>query len=98
MTEPTSGPEAPILQLRLYITGRSPNSILAIANAEALCDAHFSDRYELEVIDVLENAARALADGIIVTPTLMILLPPPVQRVIGNLGDTLRVLTTLGGV
>ena len=41
-------------------------------------------------------AQQALADGIIVTPTLLRLLPSPVQRVIGNLSDTSQVLLTLG--
>ena len=38
---------------------------------------------------------RALADGIIVTPTLLKLSPLPVQRVIGNLSDTDQVLLAL---
>ena len=40
---------------------------------------------------------RALADGVIVTPTLLRLRPVPVQRVIGDLSDTARVLLTLSG-
>jgi hypothetical protein len=36
-----------------------------------------------------------LADGIIVTPTLLKLLPLPAQRVIGSLSDTNQVLLAL---
>jgi circadian clock protein KaiB len=87
---------AAILRLRLYIAGNAPNSVRAIANAKAICDEHFASRYELEIVDLLDNPSQALADGIIVTPTLVKLLPLPVQRVIGNLSDSNKVLLTLG--
>ena len=63
------------LQLRLYVAGSAPNSLRAIANAKAICDEHFASGYGLEVVDLLEHPARALADGIIVTPTLLKLSP-----------------------
>jgi circadian clock protein KaiB len=93
VTDPTARPR---LQLRLYIAGSSPNSAQARANATEICDAHFAADYDLEVIDLLEHPARGLEDGIIVTPTLLILLPPPTTRVIGTLADTQRVLVSLG--
>jgi hypothetical protein len=37
-----------------------------------------------------------LADGIIVTPTLVRLLPLPAMRIVGNLSDTTQVLLALG--
>jgi len=36
-----------------------------------------------------------MADGIIVTPTLLKLLPLPVQRLIGNLSDARQVVLAL---
>jgi circadian clock protein KaiB len=83
------------LSLRLYVAGNAPNSLRAIANAKALLVAHFDARHELEIVDLLKNPKRALADGIIVTPTLLKLSPLPVQRVIGNLSDTNQVLQAL---
>jgi circadian clock protein KaiB len=83
------------LQLRLYVAGNAPNSVAAIANAKAICDAHFASQHKLEIVDMLEHPQRALADGIIVTPTLIKLLPLPVQRMIGNLSDTNRLLLAL---
>jgi circadian clock protein KaiB len=83
------------LQLRLYVAGNAPNSLRAIANAKALCDQHFASRHELEIVDLLKHPKRALADGIVVTPTLLKLLPLPVQRVIGNLSDSNQVLEAL---
>lgn len=85
------------LQLRLYVAGTAPNSLRAIANARAICDEHFAAGHDLEIVDMLEHPRRAEVDGIIVTPTLLKLLPLPVQRVIGNLSDTDKVLLALGG-
>ena len=83
------------LHLRLYIAGNAPNSLRATANARAICEEHFAFGHELEIVDLLEHPLRALADGILVTPTLLKLLPLPVQRVIGNLSDTNQVLLAL---
>ena len=87
--------KAPALRLRLYVAGHAPNSVRAVANVRAICDEHFASGHELEIVDLLEHPKRALADGIIVTPTLLKLLPLPVQRVIGSLSDTNQVLLAL---
>jgi circadian clock protein KaiB len=83
------------LLLRLYVAGNAPNSLRAIANARAICDEHFASEHELEIVDLLEHPRRGLADGIIVTPTLLKLSPLPVQRVVGNLSDTRQLLLLL---
>lgn len=88
----------PRLRLRLYIAGNAPNSVLAIANCRAICDEHFASGHELEIVDLLEHPQRALADGIIVTPTLLKLLPLPVQRVIGSLSDANKVVMALSSI
>ena len=88
----TRGP----LRLRLYVAGNAPNSVQAIHNAQAICEAHFAGAYELDIVDMLAHPERAMTDGIIVTPTLLKLSPTPSQRVIGNLSDTARVLAMLG--
>ncbi|MES1255155.1 MAG: circadian clock KaiB family protein [Acidobacteriota bacterium] len=88
------GPRARI-RLRLYVAGNAPNSVRAIANCRAICDEHFASAHEIEIVDCLEHPKRALSDGIIVTPTLLKLLPLPVQRVIGSLNDTDQVLMAL---
>jgi circadian clock protein KaiB len=80
--------------LRLYVAGNAPNSLMAIANLKTISDAHFPN-HEVEIVDALKHPQRALADGIIVTPTLLKLAPPPVVRVIGNLSNIAQVLLTL---
>jgi circadian clock protein KaiB len=92
----TAGAPKARLVLRLYVAGTAPNSIRAIANARAICDEHFATRHTLEIVDLLVEPTRALADGIVVTPTLLKVSPLPMQRVIGNLSDTEQVVRTLG--
>ena len=91
-------PPAPatIVVLRLYIADSAPNSTRAIANLAAICKEHFGDRFELEIIDVLEYPQRALADGILVTPSLTKISPSPSAKIVGNLSDTDSVLHALG--
>jgi len=86
----------PPLHLRLYVAGSAPNSLRAIANAKAICDEHYDGCHELEIVDLMDVPDRALADGIIVTPTLLKVSPLPAQRLIGNLSDISQVLLTLG--
>jgi circadian clock protein KaiB len=83
------------LLLRLYVAGNAPNSLRAVANTKAICEEYLTARYELEIVDLLKHPERAIADGIIVTPTLLRLQPLPVQRMIGNLSDTDQVLLML---
>jgi circadian clock protein KaiB len=71
--------------LRLYVTGASPASTHAIANLKALCDEHLKGRFQLEVIDVFQRTALARGEQIIATPTLVKLLPAPIQRFIGDM-------------
>src|SRR5476649_229426 len=82
----------PAWKLRLYVAGQTPKSIRALANLKVLCDEHLKGRYEIEVIDLLENPHMARGDQIVAVPTLEIKLPQSVQRIIGDLSNTDRVL------
>jgi circadian clock protein KaiB len=85
-----------VVVLRLYVAGGAPNSMLAIANLEAICAEYLKDGHRLEVVDVLEDPRRAMAEGVLVTPSLTKLSPQPVAKVVGNLSDRKRVLLALG--
>jgi circadian clock protein KaiB len=87
---------AALVILVLYIAEGGPNSIQALANLQAICDEHLKGNFRLEIIDVLESPQRALADGIVVTPSLSKLSPSPARRIIGNLSDKSSVLRALG--
>ncbi len=85
-----------VVVLRLYVVGGAPNSIQAIANLEAICAEYLVDGHRLEVVDVLDNPRRAMAEGVLVTPSLAKLSPLPAAQVVGNLSDKKRVLLALG--
>ncbi|NJN76159.1 MAG: circadian clock protein KaiB [Synechococcaceae cyanobacterium RL_1_2] len=90
MTLPTSK-----YLLRLYITGNSPNSQRAITNLLRICKEELNDLYKVEIIDVLEQPQAAEDEKIVVTPTLIKRLPPPLQRIIGDLSNKEKVLLGL---
>jgi len=59
--------------------------------------AHLSpDLVSLEIVDVLQDPDRALSVGVIVTPTLIKVSPPPERRVIGTLHDAQLLAASLG--
>jgi circadian clock protein KaiB len=82
-------------QLRLYIAGQTAKSITALANLKRLCETHLAGRYEIEVIDLIENPKLAAGDQILAVPTLVRKLPPPLKKIIGDLSNEERVLVGL---
>ena len=82
-------------QLRLYVAGQSPKSVTAFANLKRLCDEHLAGRFEIEVIDLIENPRLAVDDQIVAIPTLVRKLPEPIRKIIGDLSDTERTLVGL---
>ncbi|MBK6683753.1 MAG: circadian clock protein KaiB [Deltaproteobacteria bacterium] len=82
-------------RLRLYITGRTPQSQRAIDNLRNICESELSGGFEVEVIDVLEHPSLAENEKILATPTLVKRLPEPVRKIIGDLSDREKVLLGL---
>jgi circadian clock protein KaiB len=95
-SKPATAGLTTVVVLRLYVAGGAPNSVQAIANLEAICAEYLKDGHRLEVVDVLQNPRRAMAEGVLVTPSLNKLSPHPAAQVIGNLSDKARVLFALG--
>jgi circadian clock protein KaiB len=89
-------PVTTVVVMCLYIAGKAPNSVKAVANLQAICRRYLKDGYKLEIVDVCEHPQRALADGVVVTPSLAKVSPGPASNVIGNLSDTGNVLAALG--
>jgi len=52
-------------------------------------------RYDLVIIDLLEQPQLGEDERILATPTLTRELPPPIRRVIGDLSDAQKVLVGL---
>jgi circadian clock protein KaiB len=81
--------------LRLFVAGNRPQSLQARKNIEHICKMHLRGRWQLTVFDVCEDSTTALDNGIVLTPTLLLLSPAPRVAIIGNLSDTHKVLAAL---
>lgn len=74
----------------------APNSIAARSNLADILAPLGKDAYSLEVVDCVADPHRALADGVLVTPTLVKNAPKPEQTIIGSLADRKWVIAALG--
>ncbi|WP_165251250.1 circadian clock KaiB family protein [Paludisphaera soli] len=88
-----AGPET--WELRLYVAGRTPRCLVAIANLKKICEEHLCGRYWIEVIDLATSPQLAKAHEIVAIPTLVRTAPLPKRKVIGDLSDVRRVLAGL---
>ena len=84
-----------VWKLRLYVAGQTPKSIRAISNLKVLCEEHLKGRYQIEVIDLMENPQLARGDQIVAIPTLVRRLPRPLRTIIGDMSDSVRLLVGL---
>lgn len=82
-------------KLRLFVTGRTPQSQRALLNLRGILDSVLHIDYELEVIDVLEYPELAEREKILATPTLVRRVPEPVRKIVGDLSDREKVLSSL---
>lgn len=82
-------------RLRLYVAGQTPKSITALANLKRLCEGHLAGRYRIDVVDLVNQPHLARRDDIVVVPTLVRQLPPPIRKIIGDLSNVERVLVGL---
>lgn len=85
----------PVWELRLYVAGQTPRSIIAFANLKKLCDEHLPGRYVIEVIDLMQQPQLAAGDQIVAIPTLVRKLPEPLRKIVGDLRNAERTLVGL---
>jgi circadian clock protein KaiB len=83
------------LELRLYVAGQTPKSLIALRNLKKICEEHLQGSYRLHVIDLVKTPQLAQDDQILAIPTLVRNLPQPIRKIIGDLSDTQRVLVGL---
>lgn len=82
-------------QLRLYVAGATPKSILALDNLRKFCEVHLKNKYTLEIIDLLVHPQLAAGDQILAIPTLVRKMPVPIRKIIGDLSNEEKVLVGL---
>src|SRR3954453_20358071 len=97
--QPTLQTESPAAAesfvLRLYVAGQTPKCLRAFANLKRICEEYLTNRYRIEMIDLLLDPALARGDQILAVPTLVRRMPEPVRKIIGDLSNTQRVLAGL---
>jgi circadian clock protein KaiB len=94
METPTASSTETFL-LRLYVAGQTPKCIRAFENLKRLCEEHLANRYQIEIVDLLERPQLGRGDQILAIPTLVRRLPEPMKKIIGDLSNTERVLVGL---
>lgn len=80
---------------RLFVSGMLPYSLHAINNITRICNEHLANNYSLEIIDINHETEFARQEQIIAIPVLIMKLPLPEIRLIGDLSDTKAVLRLL---
>lgn len=82
-------------ELRLYIAGQTPKSVLALKNITRYCREHLAGKYTIEIVDLLVNPRLAEGDQIFAIPTLVRKFPEPLRKIIGDLSNEEKVLVGL---
>jgi circadian clock protein KaiB len=80
-------PPAKPHKLRLYVAGTTPRSLRAVQNIKRICERELHGQYQLEVVDIYKEPARAAEDQIVAIPTLIKRAPGAVRRLIGDLSE-----------
>jgi circadian clock protein KaiB len=81
--------------LKLYVSGSSPASQLALRNLREIISRESNAIIQLKVIDVRKHPQLAEKDKILAVPTLIKELPPPIRKIVGDLSEEEKVLLGL---
>lgn len=81
--------------LKLYVAGKTKNSVKAIENLKKILGDKCNGMYQLKIIDILKNPQLAEDEKILATPILCRIFPPPIRKIIGDLSDKEKVLIGL---
>ena len=81
--------------LRLFITGQTPRSVIAMENIQRICEEHLKGRYKLDVIDIYQHPELAVSSQVVASPTVVKMSPEPLRRIIGDMSDIDQVLAGL---
>ena len=81
-----------LYQLRLFITGASPNSARAVDNLKTFCDKYLPNKYQLEIIDVYQQPGIAEKEQIIALPLLLKKRLGTDKRLIGDMSNIDKLL------
>ena len=87
--------EPKLWELRLYVAGQTPKAIRAFINLKKVCEQYLEGRYQIEVIDLLNDPRLAEQDHILALPALVRKIPRPLKQIIGDLSNPEKILVGL---
>jgi len=82
--------------LKLFVSGASPNSVRAINNLQRILETHLAGKYNLQIIDIYQDRSLAEQEQIVALPMLIKKYPPPERRLVGDMSDQEKVMSGLG--
>jgi circadian clock protein KaiB len=82
----------------LFVAGQEANSRLARQNLARICETAPEGRYEVRVVDVMDDFQAAAEHNILLIPALLRIRPKPVVTLLGNLNnhDKVRMALDMG--
>lgn len=83
------------LRLILFVAGSEPNSLLARKHLDVICREDLGGDFELQIVDILTDAAPALEHGVVVTPSLIATGRGAKVMIAGNLNNRDKVRMAL---
>ncbi len=83
-------------KLILFVLGGTYASEEAITNLTTVAEHYLSGRYTLEIVDVRNEPFRAIREGALIVPTLIVNTRKGNRKVVGDLSDSGAILKALG--
>jgi len=91
----TAEGQPPKFRFILFVAGDERNSRVAKENLARVCRDIPDDRCEVQVVDVLQDFDFALKHNILLTPSLLVVEPPPQVMIVGTLDEMAEVRAAL---
>jgi circadian clock protein KaiB len=82
-------------EFRIYVTGKTHNSLKVFRNLKRMCEADHPGQYRIMVVDLLKQPHRARTDQIVAIPTVVRRRPTPPRTFFGNLSQSENVFAGL---
>ena len=88
--------QKPFFRFTLFMNDHERNSVLALNNLTTFCQLFLPEAFCIETVDVTQDIDRAIAAGIMVTPTILAESDHTSITLFGTLPDTAKLCQALG--
>lgn len=95
LAEASAAPAIEGYALRLFVSAYDGMTEKILHNLRQVLEDSLAHPYTLKVINVVKHPEQAERDQITATPTLVKLWPPPVRKIVGDLGTPEQILNLL---